>query len=174
MELKGGPTQDEIMAISLLKLNLRDGDVVADIGCGTGKISVAVASHAARVIAVDRRHEAICSARETIGDADARNIELYEGEATEVLRHIDRLDCAFVGGSGSLEEVLGLLAERVKGRIVVNAVLLETMQTAVAVMKRLGIFEEIVHVQVAKSRSLAGGMMLRPANPVFVIVGRVD
>jgi cobalt-precorrin-6B (C15)-methyltransferase len=174
MKLKGGPTQDEIMAISLFKLNLRDGDVVADIGCGTGKISIAAASRAARVIAVDRRHEAICSARENIEQADARNIELYEGEATEMLRHIDRLDCAFVGGSGSLEEVLGLLAERVTGRIVVNAVLLETVQTAVSAMKRLGIFEEVVHVQVARSSSLAGGMMFRPVNPVFVVVGRVD
>jgi cobalt-precorrin-6B (C15)-methyltransferase len=174
MELRGGPTQDEIMAISLFKLDIREGDVMADIGCGTGKVAVAAAARAGRVIAVDRRPEAIRCAREAIRQAGASNIDLLEGEATDVLRNVGRLDCAFVGGSGSIEEVLEMLAERVGGRIVVNAVLLETMQAAVAAMKRLGIFEEVVHVQVARSRPLAGGMMLTPIHPVFVIVGRRD
>ena len=39
MDVKGGPTQDKIMAVSLFKLGLRGGDVVADIGCGTGRMS---------------------------------------------------------------------------------------------------------------------------------------
>ena len=34
MRFKGGP-QDEVMAVSLQKLGLKKGDVVADIGCGT-------------------------------------------------------------------------------------------------------------------------------------------
>ncbi len=39
----GGPTQDEIMAISLFKMGLQREDTVLDIGCGTGKISLAAA-----------------------------------------------------------------------------------------------------------------------------------
>jgi cobalt-precorrin-6B (C15)-methyltransferase len=41
-KLAGGPTQDEIMAVSLFKLGLISSDTVLEIGCGTGKVSVAV------------------------------------------------------------------------------------------------------------------------------------
>ena len=42
-KLAGGPTQDEILAVSLFKLDLRNTDTVLEIGCGTGKVSVAAA-----------------------------------------------------------------------------------------------------------------------------------
>ena len=42
-KLPGGPTQDEIMAVSLFKLGLLSTDTVLEIGCGTGKVSVAMA-----------------------------------------------------------------------------------------------------------------------------------
>lgn len=172
MHLKGGPTQDEIMAISLSKLNLKKGDIMADIGCGTGKVSLEAASCAGKVIAIERRMEAVVYACEAFRRAGATNIELREGNATEILPSIDYLDCAFVGGSGNIESVLKLLSTRVKGSIVVNAILLETMQKAVESMRHLGIFEEVILVQIARSRSLAGGVMLDPINPVYIIVGK--
>jgi cobalt-precorrin-6B (C15)-methyltransferase len=43
MNLPGGPTKDEVMAVSLAKLALRPDDIFADIGCGTGRIAVAAA-----------------------------------------------------------------------------------------------------------------------------------
>ncbi|MDD3072080.1 MAG: cobalt-precorrin-6Y C(15)-methyltransferase, partial [Methanoculleus horonobensis] len=78
---------------------------------------------------------------------------------------------AFVGGSRRLPEVLDLLAGRVQGRIVVNAVMLGTASEAIASMQRLGIFLEAVHLQVSRSASIAGGVMFKPINPVYVIVG---
>jgi cobalt-precorrin-6B (C15)-methyltransferase len=58
-KLPGGPTQDEIMAVSLLKLGLCPTDTVLEIGCGTGKVSVAMAKRVKKVYALDRRPEAI-------------------------------------------------------------------------------------------------------------------
>ncbi|MFA7304724.1 MAG: methyltransferase domain-containing protein, partial [Methanoregula sp.] len=60
----GGPTQDEIMAISLFKLGLLPEDCLLDLGCGTGKISRAAASLVKQVCAVDRRQDAIRYAKE--------------------------------------------------------------------------------------------------------------
>jgi len=89
----------------------------------------------------------------------------------EILANIDRLDAAFVGGSRRLPEVLDLLAATVRGRIVVNAVMVGTLYEAIRSMQRLGIFVEAVHLQVSRSAAIAGGVMFKPQNPVYVIVG---
>ncbi len=173
MGLRGGPTQDEIMAVSLFKLGIRDGDVMADIGCGTGKIAIRASERCSHVYAIDRRSEAVAYARREIAGAGKENITLLHGDAAEVLDRIDALDCAFVGGSGNIETVLDHLAGKVRGRIVVNAVLLDTVSRTIRTMKELGIFTEALHVQVSRSHELAGDMMFTPIHPVFVIVGEV-
>jgi cobalt-precorrin-6B (C15)-methyltransferase len=171
MELSGGPTKDEVMAISLFKLGLLEGDIFADIGCGTGKISLAVAHRASRVYAIDRRKEAVDLAREKAERNGADNIRFYHGEAVDFLPAIERLDCAFIGGSGNLERVLRILHTIGTRSIVVNAVKVETLHTAITTMEQLGIFKEAVHVQVSRSSPLAGGTMFKPIDPVYIIVG---
>lgn len=171
MGLSGGPTQDEVMAISLFKSGLKAGDTFVDIGCGTGKVSVEASRLAGKVYAVDRRSEAIACARASVTEAGMSNIDLFEGEAVDFLQSIDHVDCAFVGGSRDLARVLDLLAAIVTGNIVVNAVKLETLREAILSMRRLGIFKEAVSVQVCRSHDIAGGTMFRPIDPVYVIVG---
>jgi len=171
MGLSGGPTQDEVMAISLFKSGLKAGDSFVDVGCGTGKVSIEASRLARKVYAIDRRSEAIACARSAAEQAEAFNIEFFEGEAIDFLHDIGPLDCAFVGGSRGLSRILDLLADIVSGNIVVNAVKLETLHEAVLSMRRLGIFKEAVSVQVCRSHGIAGGMMFRPIDPVYVIVG---
>ncbi|MFW5638309.1 MAG: precorrin-6Y C5,15-methyltransferase (decarboxylating) subunit CbiT [Methanoculleus sp.] len=171
MRLKGGPTQDEVMAVSLAKLGILPGDLVVDVGCGTGKVSIAASRVAERIYAIDRRSEAIAYARAEAAAAGAGNIEFFEGDAVEVLPGIDHLDAAFVGGSRRLPEVLEILAGKVQGRIVVNAVMVETLHEAIASMQRLGIFIEALHLQVSRSAAIADGVMFKPKNPIYVVVG---
>jgi cobalt-precorrin-6B (C15)-methyltransferase len=173
MGLKGGPTQDEVMAVSLYKLRINEGDVMADIGCGTGKISLQASERCSCVYAIDRRAEAIAYAQREIETAKRENITLIYGEAAEVLDDIDELDCAFVGGSGDIETVLEKLSGIVRGRIVVNAVLLDTVSRTVRKMKELNIFVEALHIQVSRSHELVDDLMFKPINPVFIIVGEV-
>ena len=173
MALKGGPTQDEVMAVSLFKLGINEGDVMADVGCGTGKISIQASGRCSHIYAIDRRAEAIAYAEREIENAGRENITLLHGDAVHALDEIDALDCAFVGGSGNIETVLEKLAEKVHGRIVVNAVLLDTVSRTVAKMKELGIFVEVIHLQVSRSYELVGDIMFKPIHPVFIIVGEV-
>lgn len=173
MGLKGGPTQDEVMAVSLYKLRINEGDSMADVGCGTGKISLQVSERCSRVYAIDRRAEAIAYAQREIETVKRENITLIHGEAAEVLDDIDELDCAFVGGSGDIETVLEKLSGIVRGRIVVNAVLLDTVSRTIKKMKELNIFVEALHIQVSRSHELVDDLMFKPINPVFIIVGEV-
>jgi cobalt-precorrin-6B (C15)-methyltransferase len=171
-KLPGGPTQDEIMAVSLSKLGLRSTDTVLEIGCGTGKVSVAMAKLAKKVYAVDRRPEAISVAIETARQAGVSNIEFTCMNAVDFLNEDQVFDCAFLGGTKNLAGILPVLAKNVKRTIVINAVMVSTLERAVATLKDLGIFIEVVQVQVSRSYDIAGSIMFRPIDPVYIIVAR--
>lgn len=172
MKVSGGPTQDEVMAISLFKLALKDGDTIADIGCGTAKVAIEASRTCGQVYAIDARDEAVEVALHNVRSSHADRVHVLKGNAIDVLPGLGRLDGAFVGGSQDLDEVLHVLAGQVTGRIVVNAVLLRTLHQAVSTMQELGIFEEIVQVAISRSYPLADSFMFRPIDPVYIIVGR--
>jgi cobalt-precorrin-6B (C15)-methyltransferase len=167
----GGSTQDEVLAVSLAKLGLTGREVVAEIGCGSGKVTSALARSARLVHSIDRSPLAITAARIRTMAEGLTNIEYFQGEGTAFLADHGPFDAAFVGGSRDLATVLGLLDDRVNGTIVVHAVLLSTMETAVRVMTDLGIFKEAVQVQISRAHPLAGSVMFRPLDPVTIIVG---
>lgn len=169
--LKGGPTQDEVIAIALQKLALRPGDRVLDLGCGTGAVAIAAAATAAEVVGIDRRPEAIAHARHLAEAAEAANLSFLEGEAGDALPRLGAFDAAFVGGTRGLGDFLPHLADHVRRRIVVNAVLIETLYRAISTMESLGIYREAIHVQVARAAPLAGSVYFRPIDPVYIIVG---
>ena len=171
-KLAGGPTQDEIMAVSLLKLGLCSTDSVLEIGCGTGKVTVAMAKQAKHVYSLDKRHEAVSLSTETARHAGAHNIDFFCTDAMEYLKNDQVFDCAFLGGTKNLAEILPVLSKKVKRTIVINAVMLSTLEQAVAILKRLGLFCEVVQVQVSRSYDIAGSFMFRPIDPVFIIVAR--
>lgn len=171
-KLPGGPTQDEIMAVSLFKLGLRPTDSVLEIGCGTGKVSVAMAKLVQKVHAVDLRPEAVAMARKTAHNAGVHTIEFTCTDAADFLKTGPVFDCAFLGGTKNLAEILPALAAKVRRTIVVNAVMVSTLERAVATAKDLGIFQEAVQVQVFRSHDIAGSFMFRPIDPVYIIVAR--
>jgi cobalt-precorrin-6B (C15)-methyltransferase len=171
-KLAGGPTQDEIMAVSLFKLGLRSTDTILEIGCGTGKVSVAAAQRVKKVFSLDKRPEAIKTAREAAEKNPLHNIEFFCTDAVDFLASDRIFDCAFVGGTQQLARILPVLAKKVRRTIVVNAVLLSTLSQTVVTMQQLGILCEVVQVQVARSHAIAGSIMFKPIDPVYVIVGK--
>ncbi|PKL70551.1 MAG: cobalt-precorrin-6Y C(15)-methyltransferase [Methanomicrobiales archaeon HGW-Methanomicrobiales-1] len=171
-KLAGGPTQDEIMAVSLFKLGLLSTDTVLEIGCGTGKVSVAMAKTAKKVFSLDKRTEAVSLATESAQNAGVHNIEFFCTDASDFLKEERVFDCAFLGGTQHLTEILPVMAKKVKRTIVINAVMVSTLERAVTALKELGIFTEVVQVQVSRSYDIAGSIMFRPIDPVYIIVAR--
>ncbi len=166
---RGTPTQPEIIAVALSKLELKPGDVFADIGCGSGSVSISAGGLVQHVYAIDNRNEAISATEDNIKEFGITNIEILKGEASELLADL-YIDCAFVGGSGNIDSVLEILMRKTR-RFVVSAVRVETVAEALEIMKQNNKFKELIQIQISRGHELAGGTMLKPENPVFLIVG---
>jgi cobalt-precorrin-6B (C15)-methyltransferase len=54
---------------------------------------------------------------------------------------------------------------------VVSAVKIETVALALDIMKKNNVFKELLQIQLSRGNELAGGIMLKPENPVFLITG---
>ena len=165
----GTPTQPEIIAVALSKLALKPSDVFADIGCGSGSVSIQAAPCVKKVYAIDVRDEAVRAASGNLKECGITNAEVLNGDAAELLSNT-KIDCAFIGGSRNLEEVLGLMAENVP-RFVISAVRLEIVNKAMDFLKQNNKFRELLQIHISRGSDLAGGTMLKPENPVFIIVG---
>ena len=170
----GGPTKEEILAIVLGKLGLQPDDTFADLGCGTGRVSLEAAGRVHAVYAVDRREEACEWTRRQAAEAGARNISVHHGENAAFLSTLPRLDAAFVGVSQGIEEVISRLSVLNVRTVVINAVMLETAHRAVSALRDRGMFREVIMANIAKSHQIGSGIMFRPLDPVYIICGGRD
>ncbi len=167
---RGTPTQPEIIAVALSKLELKQGDVFADIGCGSGSVSISAAGLVKQVYAIDYMDEAVNAAKDNIKEQGITNIKVLKGEAADLLADLD-IDCAFVGGSKNIEMILEVVMRKTRRRFAVSAVRVETAASALHIMKKNDMFRELIQIQVSRGHELAGGTMLSPENPVFLLVG---
>lgn len=165
----GGPTKIEVAHISISKLDIHKGDVFADIGCGTGLMSILASQWAGKIYAIDDRDEAIEAVKKNLAEFHVP-AEIIKGEASQVLRQLPMIDCAFVGGTRNIEHTLEALAETLDGRAVINVVRLETAARTVSKLRELNMLKEVVHVQLLKGYELAGELVFKPINPVYVVV----
>ncbi|MCH6159231.1 precorrin-6y C5,15-methyltransferase (decarboxylating) subunit CbiE [Streptomyces marispadix] len=108
----------QLRACQLARLGPRIGDLVWDIGAGSGAVAVEAARFGAAVIAVDRDPSACAST-----DAAARRfgvqIETVHGAAPQVLEDLPEPDVVRVGGGGV--PTVTAVADRRPGRIVTHA-----------------------------------------------------
>lgn len=167
----GTPTQPEIIAIALSKLDIKPTQVFVDVGCGSGSVSIAAARFAEKVYAIDNREEAIHATSENIKEKGLKNITVLMGEAERLLQDLD-FDCAFVGGSKNINNVMGALLEKKKKiRFIVSAVKIDTAIIANEIMKQNNCLKEMLQIQLSRGNELGGGTMFKPENPIFLIVG---
>ena len=165
----GTPTQPEIISVALSKLDIKPTDVFADIGCGSGSVSISASRIAKHVLAIETRDAATLATNENIRECGISNITVLKGDAA-VLLHDKDIDCAFVGGSKNISQVLEILMEKVP-RFIVSMVRLETVYHVVEILKKNNQFKELLLIQISRGSELSGGTMLKPENPVFLIVG---
>ncbi|MER5302665.1 precorrin-6y C5,15-methyltransferase (decarboxylating) subunit CbiE [Streptomyces lasiicapitis] len=116
-ELGEGET-DRIRAAQLARLGPRVGDLVWDIGCGTGAFTAEAARFGAAVIAVDRDPDA-CARTTAAARRFGVHAQIVHGTAPHVLENLPEPDVVRVGGGGVA--VVSAVADRRPERIVTHA-----------------------------------------------------
>ena len=166
-------TKECIRHESIIRLELCEGDVLYDVGGGTGSVSIEAASLSRdlKVYTFEKKPEAVKLIKENIKKAGLYNIEVIEGNAPDTFEGITSPDKVFIGGSeGRLSEIIAKLSERKKGiRYVVNAVSLETIDEVKKVMKDFeAADEEIIQISVSGVRKAGEHHLLSAQNPVWI------
>jgi len=171
-----GPTKEEIRTLTISKARLRKGAYVIDVGCGVGSLSVEAALQVGaegRVFAIDEDEEAVKLTRANLAKFGVQNIvQVIHGKAPEAMLELPLVDAVIIGGSASLKDVINVSHEKVKekGRIVVNAIMLETCHEALQEIKRLNFREiDVTTVFVAKGKWVDAGVMMIARNPITII-----
>jgi len=170
-------TKEEIRALALSKARIRRGSRFLDIGSGTGSVTVEAAllvGPEGVVYAVDKDPEAVELTKRNARRFGVDNrVTVIHGEAPEALENIRDIDTAFVGGgSERIEEILGTLYRilRSNGRIVIDAILIETASRAIASLEKLGFRDiEVTEVIIAKGLHTRLGTAMIARNPVFIL-----
>ncbi len=169
-------TKEEVRVITLAKLKLRHDMTLWDIGAGSGSVSIE-ADHLlpnGRIFAVERNPQCVDYIKENLNRFHARHVTLVEGEAPECLGDLPDPDRVFIGGSGgNLWEILEAVDGRLPlgGRIVLNAVTLDTLTAATEYFENAGYQVEVTTVNIARTRPLTDYKMFEAYNPVYVMVG---
>ena len=170
-------TKAEVRAVTLAKARLQESHVIWDIGAGTGSISVEAALTAVngQVFAIEKKPEGVQLIKKNIEIFAAANITVCSGIAPEALQGLPEPDRVFIGGSGgNLAEIIRYVHEKmpIGGRVVVNAIVLESLVTSVETMKKYGFGDiDITQVSIAKTVDVGRLHMFKSHNPVFIISG---
>ncbi|OCL26129.1 precorrin-6Y C5,15-methyltransferase (decarboxylating) subunit CbiT [Orenia metallireducens] len=169
-------TKEEVRAVSLAKLRLKEDSIVYDIGAGTGSLTIetALLSSKGRVYSIERQAEGIQLIKSNTDKFKVSNVEIIKGSAPEALLDLPEVDRVFIGGSGGkLIDILDEIDKKLKtkGRVVINAITLNTLNASINKLKKLNYEFEICNIAVTRTRKVGDYQMLQGLNPVYIISG---
>ncbi len=167
-------TKECIRHESIIRLELKEGDVLYDIGGGTGSVAIESASldPSVRVTTIEKKPEAADLIRRNIEKAGIGNVTVLEGEASGLLPDLEKPDCVFIGGSGGqLGKILEILHRKGSGiRFVINAVSLDTLAEVSDLLEKYRVRDEkITQLAVSRVEKMGDHRLMRGENPVFII-----
>ncbi|NBE07890.1 precorrin-6y C5,15-methyltransferase (decarboxylating) subunit CbiE [Paragemmobacter ruber] len=158
----GQITKAPIRALTLAALAPRMGEVLWDLGAGSGSISIEWALAGGRAEAVERRADRAANIRANIdGFGLGHRIALHEGETPEVLPRLPRPDAIFVGGGFDRALFAALPGQ---ARLVVNAVTLETEALLLELQADHG--GALMRIDIAQAAPLGRMQGWQPLRPV--------
>lgn len=164
----GQLTKREIRAVTLSTLAPRGGELLWDIGAGSGAIGIEwlLADPASRAIGLEAREDRLATARANAQALGVPHFDLRLGTAPEALKDLPTPDAVFIGGGASRDGLLDAVWQALPpgGRLVVNSVTLETEAILIVWQMRHG--GSLLRLSVERAGAVGGLTGWRAAMPV--------
>ena len=168
-EHDGQITKREIRAITLSSLAPAPGALLWDIGLGSGSVAIEwLLSHpTTRAIGIERDTERAARASRNAIALGVPHLDVRSGSAPEALTDLPSPDAIFIGGGGHSQSTIALCWSALKpgGRIVMNAVTLETEASLLAAHAQYG--GTLTRISIDRADPVGTRFGWRPAMPVM-------
>jgi len=163
---------------SIARLKLKKGDVVYDVGAGTGSVAIEAAALDAslKVYAFEKEETSVSLIEKNIEKLGIANIEVICGMAPQALEGIQLPDCVFIGGSkGRLKDIIKYIHDKKKNvNYVINAVSLETIEEVNELMNSYEVEDSrIIQLSCSDVKNVGNYHMLQAQNPVMIFSFRL-
>lgn len=162
-------TKAEVRALALARLGPGIGDLVWDVGCGSGSVAIECARLGAAVIAIDRDADAVARTRAN-ALAHGVSLEVVHAPAPQALAALPDPDAVFVGGGGP--DAVRAAATRARRAVVVALATLERIGPTLEALSAAGLRTEATQLQASRLEPLGtAGHRLAAENPIVVATG---
>lgn len=155
-----------LRAAQLARLGARTGDLVWDIGSGSGALAAEAGRFGAAVIAVDAEPGACASTAAAARRAGVQ-LEVVQGRAPHVLENLPEPDVVRIGGGGV--DVVVACADRRPARIVTHAATRDEAEAVCTALREGGYVVECVLLQSVEMDT--GAWSERERSVVFLVSG---
>jgi precorrin-6Y C5,15-methyltransferase (decarboxylating) len=167
-EHDGQITKREIRAITLSALAPRRGELLWDIGAGSGSIGIEwmLAHPSLRAIAIEANGDRAARIHRNAAHCGVPGLVVVEGAAPKAFAKLRTPDAIFIGGGGSDAGVLekAIKALRPGGRLVANAVTLEMEALLLDEHNKRG--GGLIRIALSRAAPVGSMQSWRPAMPV--------
>ncbi|MGY1433380.1 precorrin-6y C5,15-methyltransferase (decarboxylating) subunit CbiE [Streptomyces sp. MN12] len=165
-------TKFEVRALALARLGPRPGDLVWDVGAGSGSVAVECARLGAAVTAVEKTPDGVERVRANAATHGV-DVRVVHGAAPAALSRLDDPDAVFVGGGGrELPAIVAACARRARRSVVVAMAALDRVPAAREALVDAGLECDGVLLQSSRLAPLPGDVTrLAATNPVFLLWG---
>ena len=164
-------TKSPTRALALSRLGPGPGDLVWDVGAGSGSVAVECARLGGAAFAIERDPESCARIRRN-ADRHGAYVEVVEGTAPDALRDLPEPDAVFVGGTGgAFEEIVKLCAVRARRSVVLALVGIERVVPAGEILVGCGLEVETTLLQTSSVKGIASMHRLVPEGAVFLVCG---
>ena len=167
-------TKREVRILVLGELALKPGQIIWDIGAGTGSVSIEIARlfPSSKIYAIEKTAAGIALISQNCRRFQVENVISIHGTAPDILL-VPTPDRIFIGGSGgNLSEILDTYSCCLApdGVLVLALATLEHLNTAITWLKKHPNWHHQL-LQVQLSRSVPVGQLTRfaPLNPVTIL-----
>jgi cobalt-precorrin-6B (C15)-methyltransferase len=167
-------TKEEVRAVTIGKLRLKQGFTAIDVGCGSGSLTVEICNQlrGGTAYAIDFDEKAVELTKRNLSRFGFK-ADVILSDAQEALPRLPRVNSIVVGGTWrNTRKIIemGISKLQTNGRLVINTVLIESAYDALSTIYGAELEEvDVTQVIISKSKKVTTGTMMLARNPVLII-----